>query len=123
MSASKEFYETLTKDEELRAEAEQAAYAALVALLKERGLEREASKAVEAAVEKVAEAHGFAPKGDEALDLDELDAVSGGKCGCPAVGGGTGTGKHCGCVLGGYGKNDSGDICACGVVGAGRDDE
>ena len=83
MAVNKKFYEAASKDEALKAEAEQAAYGALQALLEERGLEEEAAKAVEAAVEKVAAARGFEPETSVRLDLDELDAVAGGACGCP----------------------------------------
>ncbi|MBQ9001304.1 MAG: hypothetical protein IJ087_05570 [Eggerthellaceae bacterium] len=119
MAVSKKFYEAASKDEALRAELEQATYGALGAFLKEHGLDQEAAKAVEAAAQKVAEAHGFAPEDADELDLDELDAVAGGVCFCPAVGGGTGTGKQCACVVGGKGENDDGSLCACPIVGSG----
>ena len=123
MAASKKFYEAASKDESLRAEAEQAMYGALDAFLKEKGLEEEAIKVVEKAIEKVAEAHGFAPGASVELDLDELDAVAGGVCACVIGGGGKGTGKNCGCGIVGFGRNDSGDECVCAAgVGGGKDD-
>ena len=83
-----------------------------------------------AAVIKVAAKHGFTLTEEDfkAADMnemneDELEAVAGGVCVCPYVGGGTGTGKQCACVMGGKGTNDSGTLCGCAIVGAGRDDE
>ena len=124
MAVSKKFYEAASKDEALRAELEQAALEALGDLLEERGLGQEAAKVLEAAATKVAEAHGFVPDTSEALDLDELDAVAGGVCACPGVGGGTGNGKQCGCVIGGKGHGDGPNAhnCICLVGGGGQDD-
>jgi len=122
MAVSKKFYEAASKDPAIRAELEQAALEALAAFLKERGLEDEAAKAAEAAAAKVAEAHGFAPEEAEKLDLDELDAVAGGVCACPVVGGGTGNGKECACGVFGAGTNDSSKRCLCYVGGGGEDD-
>ena len=61
MAVSKEYLVAVSQDATLRAEAENAVYDALVDFLKERGLEEEATKALEAA-EKFAEAHGFKPE-------------------------------------------------------------
>ena len=122
MAASKKFYEAASKDEALKAEAEQAALDALGAFLKEKGLEEEATKIVDEAVEKVAEAHGFEPETVVRLDLDELDAVAGGVCACVVAGAGKGTGKNCGCGIAGAGTNDSGECCACAFGGGGEDD-
>ena len=127
MAVSKKFYEAASKDEALRAELERATYGALEAFLRECGLEEEAAKATEAAVEKVAEAYGFVAEGPEVLDLDELDAVAGGACGCPGVGGGTGDGKKCACVGWGQGEADlvandgTRSICVCVLGGGGGD--
>ena len=122
MAVSKEYLVAVSQDATLRAEAENAAFEALVDFLKERGLEEEAGKAIEAATEKFAEAHGFKPEYSGSLDLDELDAVAGGGCFCPGVGGGTGTGKQCGCGIYGKGTNDSGEECPCYLGGYGCDD-
>ena len=110
------------ESEALMAEAEQAALEALTGFLKEKGLEAEAAQILETAVEKVAKTHGFMSEPAGKLDLDELDAVAGGVCGCPFVGGGTGTGKQCACVMGGGGHNDSGAECVCCLGGGGRND-
>ena len=121
MPVSKKFYEAVTKDPALKAELEQATLEALEALLKENGLEEEAVKAAQAAADKVAEAHGFAPEDTDELDLDELDAVAGGVCACPVVGGGTGNGKQCACVGWGQGEGNR-KICVCVAGGGGEDD-
>ncbi len=122
MTVSKKFLEAASKDSALKAELEQATLAALGEFLKSKGLEAEAAKITEAAMTKVAEAHGF--KADEMEDIsgDELEAVAGGWCGCPVVGGGTGTGKQCACVGYGTGTNDSLKDCFCLVGGEGEDD-
>ena len=78
MAISKEFIEAAAKDESLEVEAMQAAYDALGEFLEEKGLEDEANQIMDAAVEKVAEAHGFAPADEDELDLDDLEEVSGG---------------------------------------------
>lgn len=147
MTVNKRFLEATSKDEALKSEVEHAALEALGEFLIAKGLKEEAgkieleqaklesldkfliaksfgeeaAKITEAAMTKVAEAHGF--KADEMIELsgDELEAVAGGVCFCLAAGGGTGTGKQCACVLGGYGKNDSGRICHCPILGAGND--
>ena len=79
MAISKEFIEAAAKDKNLEAEAMQAAYDALGDFLEEKGLEDEANQIMDAAVEKVAEAHGFELADDDALDIDDLEYVSGGK--------------------------------------------
>ena len=119
---SKKFLEAVSKDSALKSELEQATLAALGEFLKSKGLEEEAGKIAEAAMEKVAEAHGF--KADEMTELseDELEAVAGGVCACPVAGGGTGTGKACACAAVGFGTNDSGKKCACCLGGYGHDD-
>ena len=128
MSASKDLYEAASRDEALKAELERASWEALDAFLRERGLERDAAGAVEAAARKVAEAHGLSagPAAGTAaeLDLDELDAVAGGLCACPGAGGGTGNGKQCVCILGGKGHGDGSNAhnCICFVGGGGEDD-
>lgn len=94
---------------------------ALGDFLKENDLETKADKVMEAAAERVAEAHGFDDDEMEELDLDELDAVAGGMCFCLVVGGGTGHGKRCGCGVYGKGTNDSGKLCECIGRGFGHD--
>ena len=122
MKVNKKFLEAASKDSALKAELEHATLEALGEFLKSKGLEEEAGKVAEAAMEKVAEAHGF--KADEMIELsdDELEAVAGGVCHCPAVGGGTGTGKQCACVIIGTGENYSGENCDCAGGGYGEDD-
>ena len=78
MAISKEFFEAVSKDQDLRAEVDEAGYEALGELLKAKGLEEEAGKALEEAAEKVAAAHGFEPAGGAELDIDDLEGVSGG---------------------------------------------
>lgn len=78
MAISKEFIEAAAKDESLEVEAMRAAYDALGEFLEEKGLENEANQIMDAAVEKVAEAHGFAPADEDELSLDNLEEVSGG---------------------------------------------
>ena len=87
MTVNKKFLEAVSKDEALKSELEQATLEALGEFLKSKGLEEEAGKIAEAAMEKVAEAHGF--KADEMTELseDELEAVAGGVCACPVAGG------------------------------------
>ena len=79
MAISKEFLEAVSKDPDLEAEVYEAEYGALGELLKAKGLEEEAAKALEEAAEKVAAAHGFEPAGDAELDIDDLEGVSGGQ--------------------------------------------
>jgi len=79
MAISKEFFEAVSKDQDLRAEVDEAGYEALGEFLKAKGLEEEAGKALEEAAEKVAAAHGFEPAGDAELDIDDLEGVSGGQ--------------------------------------------
>jgi len=79
MAISKEFFEAVSKDQDLRAEVDEAGYEALGEFLKAKGLEEEAAKALEEAAEKVAAAHGFEPAGDAELDIDDLEGVSGGQ--------------------------------------------
>ncbi len=78
MAVSKEFLEAVSNDRDLESEVERATYDALGELLKEKGLEEEAGRAMEAAMEKVAEAHGFEPADPDELAIDELEGVSGG---------------------------------------------
>lgn len=54
MTVNKKFLEAVSKDEALKAEVEHAAVEALSEFMKARGLEEEAAKITEAALEKVA---------------------------------------------------------------------
>ena len=123
MTINKRFLEAASKDEALKSEVEEAALEALCEFLKAKGLEEETAKITEAAMVKVAEAHGF--RSDEMIELsgDELEAVAGGVCGCGGIGGGTGNGKQCFCLFPtGSGLNDSGVSCDCPLsIGAGAD--
>lgn len=65
---------------------------------------------------------------EKELDKDELDAVSGGDCGCPVAGGGTGHGNEsdlkydCACVGAGVGlDNEGATYCMCPLAGGGTD--
>jgi len=78
MAISKEFFEAVSKDQDLRAEVDEAGYEALGEFLKAKGLEEEAGKVLEEAAEKVAAAHGFEPAGGTELDINDLEGVSGG---------------------------------------------
>ena len=106
MTVNKNFLEAVSKDSALQEEVEHAALEALCELLKAKGLEEDAAKITEAALEKVAEAHEF--KSDEMVELseDELEAVAGGGggCGCSGIGGGGGSGLVWGCVIYGNGS-------------------
>ena len=79
MSVSKEFLELVSKDDAVKEELSGAAFAALLDLLKEKGLAEEAGKAVDAAAAAVAKAHGFKAEAMEEASEDELKAVAGGK--------------------------------------------
>lgn len=122
MAVSKKFLEAASKDANLQRDLDKATIVALGKFLKEKGLEAEAGKIASEVMEKFAEAHGFKAEAMESISEDELEAVAGGVCYCPAVGGGTGNGKQCACVLGGTGRSDSGTQCTCPIVGAGKDD-
>ena len=108
---AKKFAEAVSKDEAMKKELEAL------------------GKNDVAAVIKVAAKHGFTlteedfkAEAMEELDEDELEAVAGGACHCPVVGGGTGNGKQCACVVGGKGESDSGRLCVCVLAGIGNDD-
>ncbi len=122
MTVSKKFLKLASEDAAVKAELDSAAFKALSELLKAKGLEDEAAKALDTAVTAVAEAHGCKAEAMEELDEGELKAVAGGICKCYIGGGGSGTGKECVCFIGGKGENNSGDICPCPVYGYGDDD-
>ena len=114
----KRFLEAVSSDEALQKEFKVLADSAT----------KEADAHKSAIVELAAE-HGFTltedyfkPSEMGELSMDELEAVAGGVCFCPLVGGGTGTGKQCVCGLSGLGTNDSGKTCKCSWSGLGQDD-
>lgn len=78
MSGTKEFFELLAKDKDVKLELGTESIKALKALLEEKGLKDEAHKALDEAVSKVAKAHGFDFGAMEGLSEDELKAVAGG---------------------------------------------
>lgn len=83
MSGTKEFFELLAKDKDVKLELGTESLKALKALLEEKGLKDEAHKALDEAVSKVAKAHGFDFNAMEELSEDELKAVAGGYGACP----------------------------------------
>ena len=113
--------DALLREKGVEVEDDQTTGEALARLLEERGLEKEAEKVAESVIERFSKAHGFEDEQDEELVLDELDAVAGGVCKCPLVGGGTGNGKQCACGFYGTGKCDNGEECVCGFWGEGAD--
>ena len=78
MPISKKFLQAVSEDKALGAEVAQASYEALGEFLKEKGFEEESAQVLVAAAEQVAEAHGFELADDDALDIDDLEDVSGG---------------------------------------------
>ena len=78
MSDLKKFFELVAKDNSVKAELEQASFAALEKLIADNGLQNEAQKALLEARAKVAEMHGLNLGGMEELSAEELKAVSGG---------------------------------------------
>lgn len=59
MSSTKEFFNLVSKDANVKIELGEASIEALLALMKEKGLQDDAKKALEEVTVKVAEAHGF----------------------------------------------------------------
>ena len=80
MSSTKEFFNLISKDVNVKVELGEASIRALMALAKEKGLADDAKKAIEEVTLKVALAHGFDLNASEEISEDELDAVAGGKC-------------------------------------------
>lgn len=80
MSATKEFFDLVSKDKDVKIELGKETVKALTVLLAEKGLNEDAQKVLEAAAEKVAKANGFDLNAMEELSLDELSAVAGGEC-------------------------------------------
>lgn len=82
MSSTKEFFELIAKDKDVRLELGIETLGALTAFLKEKGLEEEGKKVCEAVAAKVAKAHGFDLSATEELSEEEMKAVAGGKTHC-----------------------------------------
>ena len=78
MSGTKEFFDLVSKDKDVKIELSTEVVMALRAVLDEKGLSDEAQKAVEAVTAKVAKAHGFDLSAMEELSEDEMLAVAGG---------------------------------------------
>lgn len=78
MSGTKEFFDLVSKDKDVKLELGTESLKALKALLEEKGLKDEARKALDEAAVKVAKAHGFDFNAMEKLSEDELKAVAGG---------------------------------------------
>ena len=88
-------------------------------LLKKKGLEEEATKAVDTAMTAVAEAHGFKAEAIEELNEDELKAVAGGVCGCRWGGVGSLLDDYCSCGSRGVGDHYPHGHCECFFPGLG----
>ena len=80
MSTTKEFFDLVSKDANVKTELGTETVKALTALLAENGLKDDARKAIEEVTAKVAKAHGFDLNATEELSEDELEAVAGGGC-------------------------------------------
>ncbi len=78
MSATKEFFDLVSKDASVKAELGEASIKALVELAAKKGFQDDAKKALEAAAAKVAAAHGLKFGGVAELSEQELAAVAGG---------------------------------------------
>lgn len=83
MSATKEFFDLVSKDKDVKIELGEESLRALTELLAEKGLKNDARRVLEAVMAKVAETHGFKLGEMEELSLDEMQAVAGGALGCP----------------------------------------
>ena len=79
MSGTKEFFDLISKDKDVKIELGTETLRALTALIAEKGLKDEAQKVFEAVTVKVAEAHGFKTFEMEELSEEELAAVAGGE--------------------------------------------
>ena len=75
----KKFMELLSSDEKVNVEALMEGVKELQALAVEKGFKDEAREALDRALEKVAEAHGFKSDEAEELDMGDLKAVAGGQ--------------------------------------------
>ncbi len=81
MSGTKEFFDLVSKDKDVKLELGTETIKALMALLAEKGLKDDAKKAIDAVTAKVAKAHGFDLSAMEELSADDMKAVAGGKGG------------------------------------------
>ena len=80
MSSTKEFFDLVSKDANVKIELGEASLKALLSLMAEKGLGDDAKKVIEDVTTKIAEARGFDLNATEELSEDELDAVAGGGC-------------------------------------------
>ena len=108
----KKLLEMISKNEELTAKISDMEKEELLVLAKEWGLEL-----TEADLEMPVE---------QELNDDDLDIVTGGKCGCACSMGGGGTkdanDKSCACVVAGLGYDYRGaERCTCDYAGSGID--
>ena len=82
MLSTKEFFNLVSKDANVKVELGEASIRALVELAKEKGLAEDAKKALEEVTLKIALAHSFDLNASEEISEDELDAVAGGIVKC-----------------------------------------
>ena len=80
MSGTKEFFDLISKDKDVKIELGTETLRALTALIAEKGLKDEAQKAIKAVTSKVAKEHGIDLNDMEELSEDELRSVAGGEC-------------------------------------------
>ena len=81
MSGTKEFFDLVSKDKDVKIELGTESVKALMALLAEKGLKDDAQKAMADVMAKVGKAHGFDLNAMEELSADDMKAVAGGKNG------------------------------------------
>ena len=81
MSGTKEFFDLVSKDKDVKIELGTESVKALMALLAEKGLKDDAQKAMADVMAKVGKAHGFDLNAMEELSADDMKAVAGGKTG------------------------------------------
>ena len=79
MSGTKEFFDLVSKDKDVKLELGTETVKALTALLAEKGLKDEAKKTIDAVTAKVAKAHDFDLNAMEAISEDDMKAVAGGE--------------------------------------------
>lgn len=78
MSGTKEFFDLLSNDEDIKIELGTKSLRALMNLLAENGLKDKAQEVLEGVTAKVAQAHGFDLNAMEELSEEELKSVAGG---------------------------------------------
>ena len=81
MSGTKEFFDLVSRDKDVKIELGTESVKALMALLAEKGLKDDAQKAMADVMAKVGKAHGFDLNAMEELSADDMKAVAGGKSG------------------------------------------